>query len=68
MTGDQARHKRQLVDEVTRWSGPWRLTWRQAREAHHGLLDVITEEMAEGDAVTIAGFGCFEAKQHGGWC
>jgi nucleoid DNA-binding protein len=36
------------------------------RDALHGILDVITDEMAEGNAVTIAGFGRFEAKQHRG--
>jgi nucleoid DNA-binding protein len=39
-------------------------TWLQVREALHGILDLITDEMAEGNAVTMAGFGCFEAKEH----
>lgn len=59
-------HKRQLVDEVARRSGPRGLTRRQAREALHLILDVITDQMAEGNAVTIAGFGCFQGKKHRG--
>ena len=57
-------HKRQLVDEVARRSGPWGLTRQQVREALHGILDVLTDQMAEGNAVTITGFGRFEAKEH----
>jgi nucleoid DNA-binding protein len=63
---NQVMHKRQLVDEVARRSGPWGLTRGQVREALHGILDVITDEMAEGNAVTIAGFGRFEARKHKG--
>jgi DNA-binding protein HU-beta len=63
---NQVMHKRQLVDEVARRSGPWGLTRGQVREALHGILDVITDEMAEGNAVTIAGFGRFEAREHRG--
>ncbi len=59
-------HKRQLIDQVARRSGPWGLTRRQVRDALHGILDVITDEMAEGRAVTISGFGRFEAKEHKG--
>jgi nucleoid DNA-binding protein len=66
MTSNKVMHKRQLVDEVARRSGPWGLTRRQVRDALHGILDVITDEMAEGNAVTIAGFGRFEAKEHQG--
>ena len=47
--------KRLLMDRATR---------RQAREALYGIPDVITNQMAEGDAVTIAGSGRFEAKEH----
>jgi DNA-binding protein HU-beta len=66
MMDNKVMHKRQLVDEVARRSGPWGLTRGQVREALHGILDVITDEMAEGNAVTIAGFGRFEAKEHKG--
>jgi nucleoid DNA-binding protein len=31
-----------------------------------GILDVITDQLAAGGAVTIAGFGRFEAKEHAG--
>ena len=61
---NKVMHKRQLVDEVARRSGPWGLTRGQVREALHGILDVITDEMVEGHAVTIAGFGRFEAREH----
>jgi nucleoid DNA-binding protein len=66
MSDSKVMHKRQLVDEVARRSGPWGLTRRQVRGALHGILDVITDEMSEGNAVTIAGFGRFEAKEHRG--
>ena len=59
-------HKRQLIDKVARRSGSWGLNRRQVREALHGILDVITDEMAEGRAVTICGFGRFDAKEHKG--
>ena len=45
------------MTEVARRSGPWGLTRRQESEALHSILDVITDEMAEGSAATIAGFG-----------
>ena len=51
MKDKKVMHKRQLVDEVARRSGPWGLTRRQVREALHGILDVITDEMAKGNAV-----------------
>ncbi|MFN2186635.1 MAG: HU family DNA-binding protein [Anaerolineae bacterium] len=66
MMNSKVMHKRQLVDEVARRSGPWGLTRRQVREALHGILDVITDQMAEGNAITIAGFGRFEAREHKG--
>jgi nucleoid DNA-binding protein len=66
MMGSRVMHKRQLVDEVARRSGPWGLTRREVREALHGILDVITDEMAEGNTITIAGFGRFGVKEHKG--
>jgi nucleoid DNA-binding protein len=57
-------HKRQLVDEVARRSGPWGLTRRQVREALHGIPDVITDQTAGSSPVTIADLGRFEAKKH----
>ncbi len=66
MTDNRVMHKRELVDEVARRSGPWGLTRRQGSEALHSILDVITDEMAEGNAVTIAGFGRFVAKEQEG--
>lgn len=71
MADKNVMHKRQLVDEVARRTGqvkgPQRgLTRQQVKEALNGILDVITDQMAEGGAVTIAGFGRFEAKEHAG--
>jgi len=63
---NRVMHKRHLIDEVARQSGPQGLTRRQVREALHLILDVITDQMAEGHAVTIAGFGRFQAKEHRG--
>ena len=62
----ETMHKRQLVDEVARRSGLHGLTRHQVREALAGILDVITDQLAAGGAVTIAGFGRFEAKEHAG--
>jgi len=69
MTDKNVMHKRQLIDEVARRSGPTKgmqhgLTRRQVERTLHHILDVITDEMAKGNAVTIAGFGRFEAKEH----
>jgi nucleoid DNA-binding protein len=66
MTDNRVMHKRRLVDEVARRSGPLGLTRHQVGEALHGILDVITDQMAEGNAITIAGFGRFEAREHTG--
>ena len=44
-------------------TGPWGRTRRKAREALHGILDAITDQMAKGQAVTIAGIGRFDARQ-----
>jgi DNA-binding protein HU-beta len=69
MTDSSVMHKRQLVDEVARRTGPTKgmqkgLTRQQVGQALDGILDVITDQMAEGNAVTIAGFGRFEAREH----
>ena len=56
------------MDEVARRSGPWDLIRRQVRDVLHGILGVITDGMAEGNAVTIAGLGRFEVKDHKGRC
>ena len=66
MTDNRVMHKRELVDEVARRSDPWGLTRRQGSEALQSILEVITDEMAEGNAVTTAGFGRFEAKEQEG--
>lgn len=59
-------HKRQLIDEVARRSGPHGLTRRQVREALQGILDVIADQVEAGGAVTICGFGRFEGRPHKG--
>lgn len=64
-------HKRRLVDEAARRSGKMKgaqrgLTRRQVEKALDLLLDVITDQLAAGGAVTIAGFGRFEVKEHAG--
>ncbi|MBN1658058.1 MAG: HU family DNA-binding protein [Anaerolineae bacterium] len=64
-------HKRELIDEVARRTGFYKdrqrgLTRRQVKEALDLIMDVITDELAAGHAVTIAGFGRFEAKEHAG--
>ena len=67
MTDTKAMHKRRLIQEACKrpaYRQP--LTQEQMRVALHALLDVIADEMAEGNAVTIAGFGRFEAKEHAG--
>ena len=66
MTVNKIMHKRQLVDEVARRSGPWGLTRRHACDALPGILDVITDKRAEGNAVTIAGLCRLEAKEYKG--
>lgn len=54
-------HKRQLIAEVARRTS---LTQAQVREALGSILEVVAEVMAEGDAVTLVGFGRFEANEH----
>jgi nucleoid DNA-binding protein len=57
----QVVHKRQLIAEVARRTS---LTQAQVREALDGILDVVAEMMAEGNYVTLVGFGRFEANEH----
>ena len=57
----RAVHKRQLVAEVARRTS---LTRSQVGEALDGILEVVAEAMAEGNCITLAGFGCFEANEH----
>ena len=54
-------HKRRLIAEVARRTS---LTQPQVQEALGGILEVIAETMAGGDAVTLVGFGRFEANEH----
>jgi DNA-binding protein HU-beta len=54
-------HKRQLIAEVARRTA---LTQPQVQEALGGILEVIAETMAAGDAITLVGFGRFEANEH----
>jgi DNA-binding protein HU-beta len=57
----RAVHKRQLIAEVARRTS---LTQAQVREALDGILEFVAEAMAEGNAVTLVGFGRFEACKH----
>ncbi len=64
-------HKRQLIATVARKSGKMKglgqgLTRYQVGKVLDLLLDTITDELAAGGAVTIAGFGRFEAAEHAG--
>ena len=54
------------MDEVAARNDSYGLARHHVREAPHGILDVITDEIAEGNAVTLTGPGRFEAKEHRG--
>jgi nucleoid DNA-binding protein len=54
-------HKRQLIAEVARRTS---LTQAQVYEALGGILEVVAETMADGNCVTLVGFGRFEANEH----
>jgi nucleoid DNA-binding protein len=57
----RAVHKRQLIAEVARRTS---LTQVQVREALVSILAVVAETMADGNCVTLVGFGRFEANEH----
>ena len=48
--------KTQLIEEL---AGRADLTKRAAEDALNALLDVVTEELAKGNKVTLTGFGTF---------
>ncbi len=54
-------NKRQLIAAAARRS---RLTQRETREALEAILQVIAGALAEGDHVTISGFGRFDLQQY----
>ena len=56
-------NKRQLIAAAS-----WRssLTQRQTREALEAILEVIAGALAEGDHVTISGFGRFDVQSYAG--
>ena len=56
-------NKRQLIAAASRRSS---LTQRQTREALEAVLEVIAATLAEGDHVTISGFGRFDMQQYAG--
>ena len=56
-------NKRQLIAAASRRSS---LTQRQTREALEAILEVIAGTLAEGDHVTISGFGRFDVQQYAG--
>ena len=56
-------NKRQLIAAASRRSS---LTQRQTREALEAILEVIAGTLAEGDHVTISGFGRFDVQHYAG--
>ena len=54
-------HKRSLVAQVARRTS---LTRTQVGEALEGILEIVAQTMAAGRAVTLVGFGRFEARTH----
>jgi nucleoid DNA-binding protein len=56
-------NKRQLIAAAARRS---RLTQRETRRALEAVLEAIAGALAEGDPVTISGFGRFDLQQYAG--
>ena len=56
-------NKRQLIAAAARRSS---LTQGQVREALEAVQEVITRALANGDHVTISGFGRFDVQQYAG--
>ncbi len=56
-------NKRQLIAAAARRSS---LTQGQTREALEAILEVIAHALADGDHVTISGFGRFDVQQYAG--
>jgi nucleoid DNA-binding protein len=56
-------NKRQLIAAAARRSS---LTQGQVREALEAIQEVITRALANGDHVTISGFGRFDVQQYAG--
>jgi nucleoid DNA-binding protein len=56
-------NKRQLIAAASRRSS---LTQGQTRQALEAILEVIAGALAEGDHVTISGFGRFDLQQYAG--
>jgi DNA-binding protein HU-beta len=52
-------NKTELVERLAKKAG---LTKKGAGEALSGILDVITESLCKGEAVTVTGFGKFEVR------
>ena len=56
-------NKRQLIASAARRSS---LTQGQVREALEAIQEVITRALADGEHVTISGFGRFDMQQYAG--
>ena len=56
-------NKRQLIAAAARRSS---LTQVQTREALEAILVVIAQSLADGEHVTISGFGRFDVQQYAG--
>lgn len=52
-------NKSQLIDAVAERSG---LTKKAASQAVEALLSAVTDSLAEGQKVTLVGFGTFEVR------
>lgn len=52
--------KTELIEELARRAN---VTKRTADEALNAILDIITEKLANGEKVTVTGFGTFLVRQ-----
>ena len=55
--------KTELIDKISEQTG---LTKRASAQAVNATLDSITDALANGDKVLLAGFGAFEVKERKG--
>lgn len=55
-------NKTQLVDAVAEKT---KLSKKDAHEALEGIISVITEQLTQGESVTLVGFGTFKVTNRG---
>lgn len=53
-------HKTELIGRISEKSG---LTKKDSEAALNAFIDAVSEALANGDKVTITGFGSFEVKE-----